>query len=152
MALYGAVLAATSGGAMVAIERALGWSRQLRLTPLSPVAYISVKALVALTLGLGSVLAVNVVGALNGKADMPTHVWIAAAVIAWVCSLVVRARSGCSSATCCPSENVMQVLGPVLAGLAASAGSRSRSTRTPCSATSRRSRRSTASRTWPAGR
>ena len=33
MALYGAALiAATSGGAMVAIERALGWSRQLRLT------------------------------------------------------------------------------------------------------------------------
>ena len=38
MAAYGAVLAATSGGAMVAAERALGWSRQLRLTPLSPVA------------------------------------------------------------------------------------------------------------------
>ena len=40
MALYGAVLATTSGGAMVSIERAAGWSRQLRLTPLSPTAYI----------------------------------------------------------------------------------------------------------------
>ena len=40
-------------------------------------AYIAVKALVALALGLGSVLAVNVVGVLNGKAEMPTHVWIA---------------------------------------------------------------------------
>jgi ABC-2 type transport system permease protein len=36
MALYGAILATTSGGAMVSIERAAGWSRQLRLTPLSP--------------------------------------------------------------------------------------------------------------------
>src|SRR4051794_25173407 len=34
MALYGAALTAAAGGAMVATERALGWSRQLRLTPL----------------------------------------------------------------------------------------------------------------------
>ncbi len=34
MAVYGAMIATTSGGAMVATERALGWSRQLRLTPL----------------------------------------------------------------------------------------------------------------------
>src|SRR5919197_2947691 len=34
MAVYGAMLATTSGGAMVSIERAAGWSRQLRLTPL----------------------------------------------------------------------------------------------------------------------
>jgi ABC-2 type transport system permease protein len=32
MAVYGAMLATTSGGAMVSIERAAGWSRQLRLT------------------------------------------------------------------------------------------------------------------------
>ena len=37
MALYGAALTAASAGAMVALERAMGWSRQLRLTPLSPV-------------------------------------------------------------------------------------------------------------------
>ncbi len=36
MALYGASLATTAGGAMVSIERAQGWSRQFRLTPLSP--------------------------------------------------------------------------------------------------------------------
>ena len=36
MALYGAALTAAAGGAMVATERALGWSRQLRLTPLNP--------------------------------------------------------------------------------------------------------------------
>ena len=82
MAVYGAVLAATSGGAMVANERALGWSRQLRLTPLSPVAYIATKAVVALAFGGLSVVAVNIVGKLNGKAEMPAHVWVAAALIA----------------------------------------------------------------------
>ncbi|MCW2855046.1 MAG: putative transport permease yvfS [Marmoricola sp.] len=121
MATYGAVLASTSGGAMVATERALGWSRQLRLTPLSPIAYIVVKSLVALTLGLGSVLAVNVVGILTNKADMPTHVWIAGAVIAWAGSIVFSAF-GLFMGYLLPSENVMQVLGPIMAGLAAIGG------------------------------
>jgi ABC-2 type transport system permease protein len=121
MAAYGAVLAATSGGAMVANERALGWSRQLRLTPLSPVAYIATKAIVALAFGALSVAAVNVVGKLNGKAEMPTHVWIAAALIAWGGSIVFGAF-GLFMGYLLPSENVMQVLGPVLAGLAALGG------------------------------
>jgi ABC-2 type transport system permease protein len=121
MAAYGAALAATSGGAMVATERALGWSRQLRLTPLSPVAYIVTKAIVALMLGLGSVLAVNVVGLVNGKADMPVHVWIGAALVAWLGSVVFGAF-GLFMGYLLPGENVMQVLGPLMAGLAAIGG------------------------------
>lgn len=35
MALYGGALIAAATGAGVAVERALGWSRQLRLTPCS---------------------------------------------------------------------------------------------------------------------
>jgi ABC-2 type transport system permease protein len=121
MAAYGAVLASTSGGAMVATERALGWSRQLRLTPLSPLAHIVTKAVVALSLGAMSVAAVNAVGLLNGKAVMPTHVWVAAAVIAWLGSIVFGAF-GLFMGYLLPSENVMQVLGPVMAGLAALGG------------------------------
>ena len=121
MAVYGAVLASTSGGAMVATERALGWSRQLRLTPLSSVAYIATKAIVSLGFGALSVAAVNVVGALNGKAQMPTHVWVEAALIAWAGSIVFGAF-GLFMGYLLPSENVMQVLGPMLAGLAALGG------------------------------
>lgn len=44
MALYGGAMIAASTGAGVAVERALGWSRQLRLTPLNPAVYILVKA------------------------------------------------------------------------------------------------------------
>jgi len=121
MAAYGAVLASTSGGAMVATERALGWSRQLRLTPLAPVAYILVKSIVALALGALSVAAVNIVGALNGKASMPTHVWVAAAIIAWAGSIVFGAF-GLFMGYLLPGENVMQVIGPLLAGLAALGG------------------------------
>lgn len=121
MATYGSVLAATSGGAMVATERALGWSRQLRLTPLTPVAYIAIKSCVALALGLGSVLAVNVIGALGGKAEMPLWVWVSGAAIAWLGSIVFGAF-GLFMGYLLPSENVMQVLGPLMAGLAAIGG------------------------------
>ena len=59
MGLYGAALTAASGGSMVALERALGWSRQLRLTPLHPVAYIMMKTTVALVMGGLAIAAVN---------------------------------------------------------------------------------------------
>ena len=43
MAVYGAMVGATSGGAAVAVERSLGWMRQLRLTPLHPIAYVAIR-------------------------------------------------------------------------------------------------------------
>ena len=51
MALYGGALIAAATGAGVALERSLGWSRQLRLTPLNPAVYITMKAFVALVMG-----------------------------------------------------------------------------------------------------
>ena len=110
MALYGAVLATSSGGAMVSIERASGWSRQLRVTPLSPVAYIAIKMLTAMVLGLGAVLAVYLVGVLTHKASMPTHLWIITALSVWIGS-VLFAALGLFIGYLLPSENVMQVLG-----------------------------------------
>ncbi|WP_330253370.1 ABC transporter permease [Nocardia sp. NBC_00565] len=120
MAVYGAMLATTSGGAMVAIERAQGWSRQLRLTPLRPVAYIATKVAVAMVLGLGSVTAVFVVGGLLG-AHLTVTAWVSCFLLAWICSLVFAAF-GLFIGYLLPSENVMQLLGPVLAGLSFAGG------------------------------
>ncbi|MGH1561795.1 ABC transporter permease [Mumia sp. DW29H23] len=120
LALYGAMVAATSGGAMVATERALGWSRQLRLSPLDPVAYVAVKVCVAMVLGGASVVVVNVVGRLSG-ASLPWDRTLACALLAWVCSLVFAAF-GLFMGYLLPSENVMQVLGPVLAVLSFAGG------------------------------
>ncbi|KAA1422867.1 ABC transporter permease [Mumia zhuanghuii] len=120
MALYGAMVATTSGGAMVATERALGWSRQLRLTPLNPLAYVDVKVCVAMVLGGASVVVVTVVGRLSG-ASLPWDRALACALLAWVCSLVFAAF-GLFMGYLLPSENVMQVLGPVLAVLAFAGG------------------------------
>ncbi|MEH3033756.1 MAG: ABC transporter permease [Aeromicrobium erythreum] len=120
MAVYGAMIATTSGGAMVATERAVGWSRQLRLTPLNPVAYIAVKALVAMTMGLAAVVAVFVVGSLAG-AQLPLWRLVVCGLLAWVCSLVFAAF-GLFMGYLLPSENVMQILGPGLAILSFAGG------------------------------
>lgn len=110
MALYGAVLATTSGGAMVSIERAAGWSRQLRLTPLTPAAYIVVKMLTAMVLGLASVTVVYVVAGMTGKPTMPGYLWVATALSVWIGSLVFAAF-GLFMGYLLPTENVMQFLG-----------------------------------------
>ncbi|HEX3932178.1 MAG TPA: ABC transporter permease [Nocardioides sp.] len=114
MALYGAALTSAAGGSMVALERSLGWSRQLRLTPLNPVAYIVMKALVALFMGALAITAVNIVGLLQGKAVMPTHVWIVAPFVTLVCTLTFAAL-GVFIGYVVPGENAMQILGPGLA-------------------------------------
>ena len=120
MALYGAMLATTSGGAMVSIERGVGWTRQLRLTPLDPVAYVATKILVAMALGLVSVTTVFVVGALTG-AHLTATAWVTCFVLAWLTS-VVFAAFGLFMGYVLPSENVMQILGPGLALLAFAGG------------------------------
>jgi ABC-2 type transport system permease protein len=117
MALYGAALTSASAGSSVALERSVGWSRQLRLTPLHPVAYIAVKATCALALGAVAVAVVNVAGVLQGRADLPVDRWVACAVLALVCSSVFAAL-GLFVGYVVPGENAMQVLGPGLALLA----------------------------------
>ena len=117
MAMYGGALIAASAGAGVAVERALGWSRQLRLTPLHPTAYILVKAFVALVMGALAIVAVNVVGAVQGKPQMPFDVWVKCGLLTLACVLTFAAL-GVFVGYLVPGENVMQVLGPGLALLA----------------------------------
>ncbi|WP_418063459.1 ABC transporter permease [Pimelobacter simplex] len=114
MAMYGAALTAAAGGSMVALERSLGWSRQLRLTPLHPVAYILMKAFVALVMGALAIVAVNLVGILQGKAEMPTSTWLQCGALALVCTLTFAAL-GVFIGYVVPGENAMQILGPGLA-------------------------------------
>jgi len=120
MAVYGAMLASTSAGATVSIERAAGWTRQLRLTPLRPGAYVAVKLAVAMVLGGVSIAVAYLVGS-TSKASMPAHVWVETALLGWLCSLVFAAF-GLFMGYLLPSENVMQVLGPVLGVLAFAGG------------------------------
>jgi ABC-2 type transport system permease protein len=119
-AVYGAMIANTSAGASVAVERALGWSRQLRLTPLDPAAYIATKVITAMVVGAMSVAIVFLVGGLGG-AHMSTEAWISGGLVAWL-GAIVFATFGLFMGYLLPSENVMQLLGPVLALLALMGG------------------------------
>jgi ABC-2 type transport system permease protein len=121
LALYGAVFAATSGGAMVSIERAQGWSRQLRLTPLAAPAYIAMKVMTSLVLGAGSVAVVYVVGLLTRQASMPGYLWIATALCVWIGSLLFAAF-GLFMGYLLPTENVMQLMGLILSLLSFAGG------------------------------
>ncbi|MGW5671427.1 ABC transporter permease [Micromonospora sp. NPDC003776] len=116
LAVYAAMVATTSAGAAVATERALGWSRQLRLTPLRPPAYVAIKVATAMVLGLLGVLVEFAVGAAAGV-RLPLHVWIESGLTAWIGSLVFAAL-GLFVGYLAPAENVMQFMGPVLAILA----------------------------------
>jgi ABC-2 type transport system permease protein len=120
-AVYGSMIANTSAGASVALERALGWSRQLRLTPLNPLAYMATKVLTAMVVGAMSVAIVFAVGAVTGAAQMPGWVWAVSGLVAWV-GAVVFAAFGLFIGYLVPSENVMQLLGPALALLALMGG------------------------------
>ena len=112
LSVYGAMVAATAGGALVSVERALGWSRQLRLTPLRPPAYIAIKLTTAMLLGLVSVAVVNVVAAFDGV-RLDIGVWVATGILSWAAALVF-ASFGLFMGYLLPSENVMQFIGPVL--------------------------------------
>lgn len=62
MAGYGSMIAAISGGARIATERATGWNRQLRLTPLSVRTYFGAKVLTAYLMSAISIALLYIAG------------------------------------------------------------------------------------------
>ena len=112
LAAYGAMVATTTGGAQVAVERALGWSRQLALTPLHPAAYILTKVVVSMALGAVSVIVVFVLAALTGvHAPLGTLLLSGALVIL---TSAVFAAFGVMLGYLLPAENAIQVSSMVL--------------------------------------
>jgi ABC-2 type transport system permease protein len=113
MAVYGAMFSSAAAGGAVAIERSMGWSRQLRLTPLHPVAHVATKIVSGLVMSLISVAATFIAGAATGV-QLAAGVWLLCGLAAWLTSLVFTAL-GLLLGYLVPSENVMQFLGPILA-------------------------------------
>ncbi|QDZ16264.1 ABC transporter permease [Humibacter ginsenosidimutans] len=107
MALYGAMMSATAAGGSVAIERTQGWSRQLRLTPVSPVANVATKIVAGLVVGLIAVLATFAVGAITGV-RMPVQDWLLAGLAVWLLGTLVFTALGLMIGYLVPSENAMQ--------------------------------------------
>jgi ABC-2 type transport system permease protein len=62
LASFGTMGAMLSSGARIAAERAVGWNRQLRITPLPPRVYFRTKVLTAYVVALISLLALSLAG------------------------------------------------------------------------------------------
>jgi ABC-2 type transport system permease protein len=62
LASFGTMGAMLSSGARIAAERAVGWNRQLRITPLPPRVYFRTKVLTAYLVALISLLALSLAG------------------------------------------------------------------------------------------
>jgi ABC-2 type transport system permease protein len=66
LASFGTMSAMLSSGARIAAERAVGWNRQLRISPLTPRAYFRAKVLTAYMMALISLAALYAAGASLG--------------------------------------------------------------------------------------
>lgn len=78
MAAYGAMFAAFSPGSRIAADRARGWTRQLRITPLRPHTYIIGKVLSAYLMAASALLLLFLAGVTLGVRLEATH-WLAMA-------------------------------------------------------------------------
>lgn len=116
LALYGVLVSTISAGTVIATERATGWNRQLRLTPLAPAAYIAVRAVCGMALGLVSLLAVYVVGYATGR-HMPADLWLSTGAIC-LAGGAIFAALGLFLGFLVRSGNAMRIVGPSISLLA----------------------------------
>lgn len=84
MAAYGGLGAAINAGARIAIERQTGWNRQLRLSALTPRAYLISKSAVSLLVALPAILLVFLAGGTVGHVRMPVATWVEAGIGVWL--------------------------------------------------------------------
>ncbi|MFG1806340.1 ABC transporter permease [Streptomyces sp. NPDC049040] len=84
MAAYGALGAALAVGPGVAEDKARGWLRQLRVTPLTPLQVVLGRALTAGVTVLPAIVTVFTAGALVNGVRLAVWQWAAAAVLMWL--------------------------------------------------------------------
>lgn len=116
MAVYGAIIAAASNAASVAMEQESGWTRTLMMTRLRPTGYVATKVIVALTMGALPMFVLALAGLATG-ADAPAGVWIACLALGWLGSAVFAAF-GLTVGALFRSDGAMQVMGGGIALLA----------------------------------
>jgi ABC-2 type transport system permease protein len=84
MGLFGAMLAAMGTGGTIALERGVGWNRQLRLTPLRPWSYLATKTVVSLLVALPPLFVTFALAALTLDVRLPAITWAEILVVAWL--------------------------------------------------------------------
>jgi ABC-2 type transport system permease protein len=87
MGLFGSMSAAIGSGGTIAVERGLGWNRQLRLTPLTPNGYVLSKVVLALVMALPPLLVTYAVGAIALHVRLSATTWLLIAGGSWLGAL-----------------------------------------------------------------
>lgn len=87
MAAYGALGASLNTGTGVAADKAAGWLRQLRVTPLAPSRVVAGRAVSGSVTVLPAVLAVLAAGALINGVRLDAWQWAALALLLWAGAL-----------------------------------------------------------------
>jgi ABC-2 type transport system permease protein len=88
MCSFGALVAAlTAGGARLSAERASGWARQLRVTPLPTWSYVATKVTASMLVILPVIVLVEVVGAAFGGVHLAVGTWFELSALLWVTAL-----------------------------------------------------------------
>jgi ABC-2 type transport system permease protein len=72
---FGAMIAAMSGGGRISAERAVGWNRQLRITPLTPRMYFRTKVLTSYLMAAISIVLLYASGLALGVRIHPFDIW-----------------------------------------------------------------------------
>jgi ABC-2 type transport system permease protein len=87
MGLFGSMSAAIGSGGTIAVERGIGWNRQLRLTPLSPNAYVLTKVVLSLVMALPPLLVTYALGAATLGVRLPVQTWLLVGIGSWLGAL-----------------------------------------------------------------
>ncbi|MEW2621959.1 ABC transporter permease [Streptomyces sp. NPDC048106] len=87
MAAYGAVGSALNTGGAVAEDRAVGWLRQLRVTPMTPREVVTGRTLTGVVTVLPSIGAVLAAGGLVNGVRLAVWQWAAIALLLWLGSV-----------------------------------------------------------------
>ena len=116
LAAFGTMNAILGSGARIAVERSLGWNRQLRLTPLSTRTYFRVKVLTAYTTALVTIATLYIAGATLGV-RLDAGDWVAMTLLILV-GLIPFAALGILLGHIVPADSVGPAIGGATALLA----------------------------------
>ncbi|MEU3981715.1 ABC transporter permease [Streptomyces sp. NPDC026672] len=87
MAAYGAVGSALNTGGAVAEDRAVGWLRQLRVTPMTPREVVAGRALTGAVTVVPAIVAVLLAGGLLNGVRLDVWQWVVIALLLWLGSI-----------------------------------------------------------------
>jgi ABC-2 type transport system permease protein len=121
MGLFGSMSAAIGSGGSIAVERGLGWNRQLRLTPLNPGKYVLSKVILSLLMALPPLAIAYLLGGLALDVRLPAGTWLLVGLGSWLGALPFAALGVVIGYIARP-DSVQQVSGLLYMLLAAFGG------------------------------